>query len=456
MCSGEDYNSSFTQVGFTVFSSPPLPFSKRMEVGGKPYRKHLGCATEKSLRASEGRRNLPFAWSGGDWWTGQGHTAGEWQGRDSNSGPLIMSLLPFSLSVIIELSVLRFPATLPLMRLSQKLCLCGFYLSISTWPEIESQKRLNYVLIKSCWNSNSKLLQLISQTALWKRTVFPNKKESWEEWHFSGHFGNSFTEDSRISSPITPSTFRSMLKDLKQTWPHKDTGIIALGIILENLWYYTKTHQVAVSGRLVAMNNLKPCREFFMYCYIKNALGSFVLCMDLWARPDLSHVLRSLGFTNSLGCADQLNVDTFYDTIVQNHMHLCHRRSYKKSFKFGDAFKPRTPEVTWQHSNFHLKAQVFALARHTSSYFTRSGQTAFVHFWRCLPNTQVRITSFSAVVLSGKCGVPWTKQLSSAQLQPSHKCGSSGLPMNLGSQQKCFTCVSHFLTLNIKKTGIQG
>ena len=128
-------------------------------------------------------------------------------------------------------------------------------------------------------------------------------------------------------------------------------------------------------------------REFFMYCYIKNALGSFVLCMDLWARPDLSHVLRSLGFTNSLGCADQLNVDTFYDTIVQNHMHLCHRRSYKKSFKFGDAFKPRTPEVTWQHSNFHLKAQVFALARHTSSYFTRSGQTAFVHFWRCLPNT---------------------------------------------------------------------
>lgn len=55
---------------------------------------------------------------------------------------------------------------------------------------------------------------------------------------------------------------------------------------------------------------------------------------------------------------------------------------------------------------FSPDSSIFSLARHTSSYFTRSGRPPLFIFLRCLPNTQVKITGLSAAILSGKGGVP--------------------------------------------------
>lgn len=72
-----------------------------------------------------------------------------------------------------------------------------------------------------------------------------------------------------------------------------------------------------------------------------------------------------LEIIDSLSCVEFPNVDTFYYSISENHIHWYQHQSYQKNVKILSLCQVHCGRHIFQNSDLYLKPQILSLAKNT-------------------------------------------------------------------------------------------
>lgn len=159
------------------------------------------------------------------------------------------------------------------------------------------------------------------------------------------------------------------------------------------LWYFTKTQQVMVFERLIAIWNLKPYQWLFTLSYAKSA-GPPGTVTASFAQAWLCNILHwpfgKYWFTKLCRSSKYWHM-SWLCRIKRSHSLLSPLISSEKPLSIA-----KLPSSWWwwirvsPNSNFHMKAPILSLAANAVSCFPWSSLYSFSR--KCLPDPQVWIT----------------------------------------------------------------